>query len=117
MTKLNGQFPRGIPPSDDQKRVQTLPSPPNVENVYISSTIYQTPSVRRAICNHSQWHTEARSKRSSCQLERCRVGSRRPFNTQVLSFSEFHNVEGFSIIQIPVNTSLLLMSTRPYALR
>lgn len=109
MTKLKDQFPREIPPSTDQKRVQARPSPTNVENVYISSTICQTPSVRRAICNHSQWHTKARSKRSGCQLERWQ----HPLNTQVLGFGEFHNVERHTIIQIPVNTSLSLMSTRP----
>ena len=113
MIKPKDQFQGGIPPSADQKRVQALPSPTNVENVYISSTICQTPSVRRAICNHSQWHTEARSKTLGCQLERCRVGLRRPFNTQVLGFGKFHNVERYSIIQIPVNTSLFLVSTRP----
>ena len=109
MTKLKDQFPRGIPPSTDQKRVQARPSPTNVENVYISSTICQTPSVRRAICNHSQWHTKARLKKSRRQFERYRVESRRPFNMHVLGFGKCHN-DG---IQMPVNTSLLLMSTTP----
>ena len=113
MIKPKDQFQGGIPPSADQKRVQARPSPTNVENVYISSTICQTPSVRRAICNHSQWHTERVQKGQVINSNVAAWDRQHPFNTQVLGFGKFHNDEIYTFIQIPVNNSLSLMLTRP----